>query len=200
MILNPVPVQSPWMKFSDCFEIAPDRSSWSALNYRHTGQACVPDRQAFQAPSYGLSPNSTHDFLRKTAGIYLVALSGEVLYVGRARRAESIWSRLGKHRIKLTGSMYGNKVHHPARWRSFVTDRYRSNPGLICSDRLENFSFSYYALEFRSAPALPVNVYRSLEAEVFDRAAACQAQAPRLNDPARIDHSFGSVGIDFACP
>jgi hypothetical protein len=91
---------------------------------------------------------------------------------------------LGKHRLKLTGSNWGDGVHHPVRWTVFVKNRYVSSRILIEADRLPEFSFSVLPVSDQDRSKL-----KGLEAQVYCAVSKVVGEHNMLNDRSRVKRS-----------
>jgi hypothetical protein len=182
-------IQSDWVPLNTHFDIVPDKSDWSKEFVRPKGYM-HPDRNKLRNPPgsgarWGLIERQPITrSLFKVSGVYLIADSTSVIYVGRAENSESIGSRLGKHRVKLTCS-HVSGVHHPEKWRTFGLGRFRPN------DDLQDIRFSYFSAE---------ECLAELEAEIFQQVKIQQGTAPLLNSGSRIKGSYKPVGIQVQLP
>lgn len=186
--------QSIWYQFIDVFDVQADGSDWSLgyecliSGHKNPTKIPVPKRCRFQPQGktkFGLMQRSgTVDglILKKCHGIYIIADEHGPIYVGHARGAENFLSRLGKHRLKLTGSHGGIGILHPKRWRNYAVRRYRARPGIMRNDTLVGFRFSLFVVD---NPTL--EQVKKLEGRVYRALADAVGPDRLLNDPARID-------------
>jgi len=177
--------QSAWYSFGSTFDVPIDESEW-ALGYE---KATVwrPARDLFRPDYktvYGMRQRAnTANGLRfdRLKGVYIIAYKRRPIYVGRAGGSESLASRLGKHRIKLTGSNWGVGISHPFRWRAFVQSRYSCEPALLRGDNLADFMFTTFPLTSPTSFEL-----EQLESSVYADLADSEGAANLLNDPTKI--------------
>lgn len=162
----------------------------------------TPDRIRFRSVGikvrFGLVTTSATNHLFEQFGVYMIAHEGRVIYVGRACGKETVGSRLGKHRIKLTGSSSPG-VHHPKRWRQYVAQRYHKSPDLVCRDRLDGFAFSYFPTS-RQSDGFDRGALKELESSVYNCVTELQRAPPCLNDERRISNQRSVTLIEVKVP
>jgi hypothetical protein len=192
-------MQTPWYNFVDIFDVPVDASGWDHT-YIKSGSVCIPNRERFRPAlrtTYGLRqriiPQRGLEFAR-LKGVYLISYKGRPLYTGHAMGSESILSRLGKHRVKLTGSNWGKGVAHPRRWQTFTQRRFQESLALRQNDRLADFSFSVFPVEAPSRAVL-----KDLEGQTYRAMSDAVGSDNLLNDPARVKH-VERMSIDVAFP
>jgi hypothetical protein len=178
-------LQTRWYRFGEAFEVPVDASPWADRAYR--GGCPDRDRFDFRGTTFGLKHRDDapdgHRF-NELSGVYLISYRGRPIYVGRARGRESIMSRLGKHRLKLTGSNAGKGICHPTRWERFVRHRYAANPALAENDALLDFSFSAFIVR---GPTTPEQL-KTLEGRVYWAVTNVFDRSQMLNSPHHVKY------------
>lgn len=177
--------QTAWFSFNSTFDVPIDASVWVQGYEKAAVWRLARDlfRPAYKTV-YGLRQRcDTANGLRfdRLKGVYVIAYRRRPIYVGRAGGSETLASRLGKHRIKLTGSNWGVGVYHPFRWQAFVKNRYAREPALLQNDGLADFMFTTFPM---AAPTL--SQLEQLESSVYADLADAEGAANLLNDPGKV--------------
>lgn len=134
-----------------------DTTSWDSIDtdpYVNlgAGKGVTPNRSRGMPLSRALTPRNATTL--PESGLYVLGAGDPTqgiplaFYVGISGvgAKETIFSRVTKHRVKLTGSHVGTRfpatsnggIHHPGAWRDYAIERYRwhtqSNINDVCED------------------------------------------------------------------
>ena len=154
-------IATPFIDLYEHFELPIDDTLWHQQIYVHTnnGHTPVRPRAAFRNHAHAIkhfediSPEANR--IDHAFGIYVITfkLPRPGIYVGIAandgKAPEGVFSRIKKHRVKVTGSHLGNNpnsvggVNHTTGWRAYAGERYRYFQNLNESDTLEDFKLSH---------------------------------------------------------
>lgn len=152
---------------ADHFTVPADDTPWPDQHYTLTPDGSTPTRAraAFRNHQNSLVPaTETARSLANAFGVYVLSFDVpyRAVYVGVAgcggRRPEGVLSRLGKHRVKATGSHIGREsnvtgaVNHTVNWRRFAADRYRHFAKADKQDTLTDMRWSLGTLEGPEEP------------------------------------------------